>query len=214
MGREHLLLFRLLHMAPPQHRLDAGQQFHDAEWLGDIIVCTVFQSGDLVDLRGLRRKHDDRNFRRCRIGFQSFQNRDAVLVRQHDVQQDQCRLFFLYTLEKAFSVREALRSIAAGLESTGDEFPNAGVVFHTKYVCQITFPLFPGIRRKALFSVSFIQQFPCFPESQHALPPRRPRWRVSCRLQRVPCPVPLPVVPDSTASAKWWHSGRAVRRRP
>ena len=47
----------------PKRDADAGQQFLDAERLGEVVVCALVQRGDLVGLAFAHRQHDDRNLR-------------------------------------------------------------------------------------------------------------------------------------------------------
>ncbi len=73
--------------APPQHRLDAREQFPRVERLGQVIVGADFQPDDAVDVVALGRQHDDRQ------GFaaaaQALADGEPVLARQHQVEDHQ-----------------------------------------------------------------------------------------------------------------------------
>ena len=72
-----------------QHGPHAGDELHDAERLAQVVVRTVVQPLDDVDLAGFGRDHDDRRCGAGRVGAQLGQNLVAVLVGQHDVQNDE-----------------------------------------------------------------------------------------------------------------------------
>ena len=72
-----------------QHGFDPGNKLHNAEGLAEVIVRAVVQPLDDVDLAGFGRDHDDRRCGAGRVGAQLSQNLVAVLVGQHDVQNDE-----------------------------------------------------------------------------------------------------------------------------
>ena len=58
----------------------------ETEWLGDIIICTVGKTGQLIFLRFPGCEHDDRHIR---ILTDIFQDLEAVQSGKHAVQKDQ-----------------------------------------------------------------------------------------------------------------------------
>ncbi len=70
----------------PQHGANARNELAAAERLGQIIVGAHFQSDHPIDLVALGGEHDDRNIG---IRAQRTAQRQPVLVRQHQVEQDE-----------------------------------------------------------------------------------------------------------------------------
>ena len=89
-----MILFGLfLLFGPAQHCLDSGQKLHHTERFSDKIICTPFQSPDLVILRLFGGDHDYRDVLGIRPSFQIFQNCISVFSRKHNIQQYQIRHF-------------------------------------------------------------------------------------------------------------------------
>src|SRR3546814_6219561 len=59
-----------LRLAPPQHRIDAGNQLGRRERLGDVVVAAAVQSAQLVSFLTARRQHDDRHAPRVCLAAQ------------------------------------------------------------------------------------------------------------------------------------------------
>ena len=120
-----------------QHSLDAGDELHDAEGLAQVVVRAVVQPLDDVDLAGLGRDHNDRDGRRGGVGAELGQNLVAVLVRQHDVQNDQLGPGIAQCSPKAGRVLAAPGFVAVGIQSILFQLTDAGVVLddvdHSKY---------------------------------------------------------------------------------
>ena len=87
MEAEHIGPF--LRSRPAQRSTHPAEELHDAERLAQVVVRTVVQPLDDVDLAGFGRDHDDRRCGAGRVGAQLGQNLVAVLVGQHDVQNDE-----------------------------------------------------------------------------------------------------------------------------
>ena len=72
---------------PAQLGLDARQQLHHLERLGDVVVGAELQADDLVDDLAARGQHDHR--RLDAAAAQLAQHVEAVHPRQHHVEQDE-----------------------------------------------------------------------------------------------------------------------------
>ena len=71
----------------PKHRVDPGQQLARIERLGNVVVGAHFETDDAVDVIALGGEHDDR--RGVAGTPQAAHDRQAVLARQHQIQNDQ-----------------------------------------------------------------------------------------------------------------------------
>ena len=84
-----LLRARPLFSGPAKHSMDAGQNLLHLKGLGNIVVRSHFQTGNLVLQLSLGCEHDNRRLG----GFPDFPAHcPAVHPGQHDVQQHQVRL--------------------------------------------------------------------------------------------------------------------------
>ena len=79
--------------AAPKHRLHPGYKFHHSKGLGNIIVCTGFQSTNLIKFCFLGSYHNDGNISGSGRFFQFFQNGISILSRKHNIKKNQ--LWFL-----------------------------------------------------------------------------------------------------------------------
>src|SRR6266853_4124978 len=75
--------------APAQHGVDARQQFPRREGLGDVVIRSALEAGDLVALLGARREHDDRQLARLAVALERARQLQPAHVRQHPVHQHQ-----------------------------------------------------------------------------------------------------------------------------
>ena len=120
-----------------QHGPHAGDELHDAERLAQVVVRTVVQPLDDVDLAGFGRDHDDRRCGAGRVGAQLGQNLVAVLVGQHDVQNDEVGPPAAQRRPEAGRVLAARGLVPVGLQSVLLQLTDAGVVLddvnHSKY---------------------------------------------------------------------------------
>ena len=116
-------------LRPAQDGPDAGHQLHHAEGLGDEIVCAAVQAHDPVILRVLGREHDDGQLLRPRRRPELLQDGQAVLLREHDVQQDQIGLGLAHGLPKLRRALEALGLVALAVQGVDDQLADAVVVF-------------------------------------------------------------------------------------
>ena len=122
---------RLLRLAAAQHRLDAGDQLHDAEGLDEIVVCAEIQPLNLVIFCALRRRHDDGDGRKGGRRLHAPQKLDAVEPRQHHVENDKLGRFFLKRVPEDLPVFKALCLEAGGLQCVYLNVADAGIVLHT-----------------------------------------------------------------------------------
>ena len=99
---------------PPQHGLDAGQQFAGGERLDDVIVGAHLQTADAVVLAAAGRKDDDRQRRpgAAHLG-QHFQ---PVAPRQHQIEQHQIDADAHGLFEAADAVAGLGRLVAGGAQ--------------------------------------------------------------------------------------------------
>ena len=115
-------------MCPAQLHPDAGKELQHAEGLGHIVVGATVQPHHLVVLGALGSEHDDGDGGGAPVLTELFQNGEAVLLRQHDVQQHQLRHFLLHRLPELRGQREAPGGQALAVEGIDDEIPDAAVI--------------------------------------------------------------------------------------
>ena len=111
-----------------QHGPHAGDELHDAERLAQVVVRTVVQPLDDVDLAGFGRDHNDRQRAGSRVVPQLGQDLIAVLVRQHHVQNDQLGPGLVQRRPKAGAVLAAGGLVTVGLQGILFQFADAGVI--------------------------------------------------------------------------------------
>jgi hypothetical protein len=71
----------------PQNRTDAGNEFAGIERLGQIIIGSHFEADHAIDRVAFRRQHQNRHG--AAVAAQSPANRQAVLSRQHQIEDHQ-----------------------------------------------------------------------------------------------------------------------------
>ena len=135
---ENLLPICLLRTA--QHRLDACHQRHHAKGLCHIVVCTAVQSDDLIVLRTLCGDHNHRQIFCCHVAPNLFQNFQTVLLRQHDIQQNQIRLLLCHRRPERRGHCKPLCLHSGAVQGIDHQFPNAVVVFYQ--INHIVLPFF------------------------------------------------------------------------
>ena len=127
-GPQHRLLLR---PAAPQHRLDAGHQFHDPEGLGQIVVRPQIQTLYLVVLCALGGGHHHRDAPQGRRGPHPAQQLHAVHAGQHHIQHHQLRLLLrLEGLPEGGTVGKATGLEASGTQGVYFDIPDTGIVLH------------------------------------------------------------------------------------
>ena len=96
---------------PAHQRVHAGRQFCQAEGLGQIVICTVLQPGNLIFFLIFGGKHQNRHVAHSPNLFQ-----DAVSIHagKHDVQNDQ-NTVTLILIEEGKRILPAQKSIYGNL---------------------------------------------------------------------------------------------------
>ena len=115
---------------PSKEGLDAGHQGLGAEWFGDVVVGSQFQTDDGVRLLGFGGQHDDGEHRGCRSRSKAFADLEAVDLRQHQVEDDQVGLFLLRVPE-AFHTslgQDGLKTFFLQIEF--DQLENVVLIFN------------------------------------------------------------------------------------
>ena len=105
---------RLLRAGAAQDGAHARQELGDRKRLGDVIVGAEFEPEHLVGLRRARRQHDDRRGVRARA--QLAADVEAVLLRQHDVENHEIGREAGGAGESLVAVRRRLHFVAFELE--------------------------------------------------------------------------------------------------
>ena len=111
-----------------QKRLYPRDHLHHAERFGDIVVRAAVKPFHLIDFGGFRRHQNDGNLLRVRARAQPLEDGKSVLIRQHDIQQNQFRQFFG---KRAVKLLRRLKSdglIAAVFERKNLDFLNVAVI--------------------------------------------------------------------------------------
>ena len=121
--------------AAAQHRANPRGHLHHAERLCKIVVRTEIKADDLIVLVALGRRHNDRNVRRARVGFQALEDGYAGLARQHDVKHYKLRSVVCQSGIELPCVFKAHCPEARGVERVYHQIADACVVFNTKYHC-------------------------------------------------------------------------------
>ena len=116
-------------LKPPKEGLDAGDQGFGAEGFGDVIVGSQFQPNDGVGLLRLGGQHDDGEQCSVRSGPQAFADLQAVDLRQHQVEDDQIRLFLFHLPEAFGSGFGRYGSKALFLQIECDQLENVLLIF-------------------------------------------------------------------------------------
>jgi hypothetical protein len=97
-----------------QHRAHPRQQLGDGKRLGDVVVGAELEAQHLVGLGRARRQHHDRG--RCRALAQLAADIEAVLARQHQVEDDEVGIERRCAHQSLLAVRCGLHLIAFELE--------------------------------------------------------------------------------------------------
>ncbi len=99
---------------PPEDCLDARPELPRAERLGDVIVGSHVEPEHLFCLVSLGRQHDDR--RRDPSATEIAADVEAVLPRQHQVEQNQVPIRFASTRRRMYPVGDDLDRVPFGSE--------------------------------------------------------------------------------------------------
>ena len=125
----------LAHRCAAENGPDPGDHLHHAEGLAQIIVGAQIEADNSVILASLGGSHDDRKSDRHRCGPKLFEDRDAVLAWQHDVQQYQFGAAGLHFFPERFTVGKAFRLKSGYGQGIDHQISDAVVIFHAIYHC-------------------------------------------------------------------------------
>ena len=104
---------RMPMFGPPQHRLDPGDEFPHAEWLGHVVVGAHFETHHLVYFFPLGREHQDGN---TAFGSEDAAYLNSVHRGQHDVEDDHAWWPGARRLQRFTSVGGRLDEVALPLQ--------------------------------------------------------------------------------------------------
>ena len=114
-----------------QHRVDPGQQFARVERLGEVIVGAHFKSENAIDILAARGEHDDRHLR---FGADLAAQAEAVLARQHDVEDQEVDAMVGHGPRHFAPVGRRGDVAAVGAQIFRDQRPRLAVVFNDENV--------------------------------------------------------------------------------
>ena len=122
------LLLGLLQAGAAQGGTHPGHELHHTEGLGHIVVRPLVQAQYLVILRALGGEHDDLDLPGGGHGPHPAEDLQAVLLGQHNVQQDQLRNLFLHGLPEQGGTLKTLCFHSLALQRIDHQLSDAGVV--------------------------------------------------------------------------------------
>src|SRR5262249_28494984 len=109
---------------------DSGDQFPEREWLHHIIVGAQLQAENPVCLRRASRQEDYREVGPLRVGANCPADLQAVLVWQHDVQNQQVRTLPPAQLDGCFAGLRARHVKPFFLEIVFQQAEEVGIIFN------------------------------------------------------------------------------------
>ena len=120
---------RAVHRSAAQQRADARDKFARLKRLAEVVVAADFEADDLVRRLLQGRQEDDRQRSPARSGrAQPAAEREAVLARHHDVEQNERKATAFERREHLRTVLRALRSVAVICERLRDKLAQLRVV--------------------------------------------------------------------------------------
>ena len=126
---ERKIAARLCGLCPAQDRADARDELEHGEGLGNKIVRPMVETDDAVILRIFRGQHDDGQPLGRRPGAELAQDGQAILLRQHDIEQNELRHLGVHRPPEFRRQREALGLKALAVQPVEDELADGVVVF-------------------------------------------------------------------------------------
>ena len=126
---ERKIAARLCGLRPAQNRADARDELEHGERLGNKIVRPVVETDDAVILRIFRGQHDDGQPLGRRSGAELAQDGQAILLRQHDIEQNELRHLGVHRPPEFRRQREALGLKALAVQSVEHKLADGIVVF-------------------------------------------------------------------------------------
>ena len=166
-GKEFLPCFLGLFGAA-EHRADTGEQLHNAEGLGHIIVGPQVQSLYDIKFTGFGGHHDDRDVLQLAGGPDFLQNGEPVLTGKHDVQQHQVRNVLLQCFIEFRGLSEASHLVALPPKGITHQFANAFIIFYTVNKRHVKSPLKTVKAGRGFWEALIHSQNQRFPGSRHA----------------------------------------------
>jgi hypothetical protein len=117
-----LQLHRIVKFLDAEHRTDTSDHGRLLEWLGEIIVAACLEAIDDVACIGFGGHQDDGYEGKCRIGLEFLENRDAVELRHHDVEQDKIGLELSDAPEGLLAVNRGNYLVSLRVEANPQHF--------------------------------------------------------------------------------------------
>jgi len=114
-----------------KHGVDPGQQLARVERLGEIVVRAHLQSQDAIEILAACGEHDDRHLR---FGAHLAAQAEAILARQHHVEDQQVDPLVGHRARHFASVGRRRHVAAVATQIFGDERPRLAVVLNYKDV--------------------------------------------------------------------------------
>ena len=136
----------------PEDRLDACEQFLDAEWLGEVIVGAAFEPHDLVDVArpGGQHQHGHVPVHRPQLAA----DLETVDARQHHVEQDEVE--WLVRQRNRFLARSGELHLAPdALDVALDDFRQVSLVFDDQDLATTRGFNAPGSNHRQAYSCPF-----------------------------------------------------------
>jgi hypothetical protein len=112
-------------LRPPQRRPHARQQLHRTERLGQVVIRSGIQAGNLVLLGLARGQHDDRD---CGELTDPPADITAVHTRHHDVKQQQIQLLSLSHAQRVRAIHRRQHPVAVQLQIPLDQLEQSRIV--------------------------------------------------------------------------------------
>src|SRR5947207_15832545 len=112
-------MFGLLRESTSQHRTDTREEFRKREWFDQIIVCTQLESFHTIAdaVAGGKKQNGRADFVAPQVG----DDIPAVLVRQHDVDDEEIKSDRTRLLQSRFTVNRDVDSQAGFTQSFGQK---------------------------------------------------------------------------------------------
>jgi hypothetical protein len=147
--------------------VNSGEQFADAEGLGDVVVSAEIQSDDFVDFLTFRSQHQ--NGGRIFLGAELFAYVVPAGAREHDVKDDQGRVAFAYCLDGFIATVADGHVKTVPFHDFFQSEENVGIIFDDEN---------PGFHR-GLKLRSVVNQFAGAAEPESARPRAQQTWKAT-----------------------------------
>ena len=122
--------FRATGTATTNHRAHAGQQFIELEWLGQVVVGAGIEPAHHI-FRGIScGQHDD--WRLTPLTTQFGRDLKAILLRQHQVEQDDIVRVDVRQRCRLIAIRRVVNDVPLLTQPLGDETGDLSIVLHNE----------------------------------------------------------------------------------